>query len=137
MATEQSSARRSTKQRAAVREVLAGAESFLTAQEIHDKLRASGSSVGLTTVYRTLQLMSTSDEIDVLQVEGEARYRRCSDSHHHHLVCRTCKRSVEIESEGVEDWANKVAKRHGFTAASHVVEIFGLCSTCGKVSSPS
>ena len=125
-----STSRRSTRQRAAVKEVLDGAESFLTAQEIHDALRISGSSVGLTTVYRTLQLLSEGDEVDILHVEGEAMYRRCSPSHHHHLVCRSCKRSVEIESDGVEEWAHGVAQRHGFSSSTHVVEIFGLCSDC-------
>ena len=123
--------RRSTRQRAAVNEVLADAESFMTAQEIHEQLRDGGSGVGLTTVYRTLQLLAEADEVDILHVEGEAMYRRCSGSHHHHLVCRSCKRSVEIESDGVEEWASTVAARHGFSSTSHVMEIFGLCSNCG------
>jgi Fur family transcriptional regulator, ferric uptake regulator len=130
MTVERAPARRSTRQRAAVKEVLAAADTFLTAQEIHAHLRTRGSSIGLTTVYRTLQLLAETDEVDVLQVEGEALYRRCSDSHHHHLVCRSCKVSVEIGSEGVEEWAHAVAARHGFSSASHVVEIFGLCSSC-------
>jgi Fur family ferric uptake transcriptional regulator len=113
-----------------VKEVLDRSESFRTAQQIHDELRASGSKVGLTTVYRTLQLLAEGDEVDILHVEGEAMYRRCSGSHHHHLVCRDCKRSVEIESDEVERWANTVARRHGFSSASHVVEVFGLCSSC-------
>ena len=131
MMERHTAARRSTRQRAAVKEVLAGADTFLTAQQIHDRLRNGGASVGLTTVYRTLQLLSESDEVDILHVEGEALYRRCSGSHHHHLVCRSCRRTVEIESDGVEDWAHAIAARHGFTSASHVVEIFGLCSSCG------
>ena len=122
--------RRATRQRAAVRGILSDSDSFLTAQEIHERLRSTGSGVGLTTVYRTLQLMSEEDEVDILHVEGEAMYRRCSGSHHHHLVCRSCKRSVEIESQDVERWANAVARRHGFSSASHLVEVFGLCSAC-------
>jgi Fur family transcriptional regulator, ferric uptake regulator len=124
-------ARRSTKQRAAVKEVLDRSDSFLTAQQIHDELRSAGSKVGLTTVYRTLQLLSEADEVDILHVENEAMYRCCSGSHHHHLVCRVCRRSVEIESDEVERWARAVARRHGFRSASHVVEVFGLCASCG------
>jgi Fur family ferric uptake transcriptional regulator len=103
----------------------------MTAQEIYDRLRNGGSGVGLTTVYRTLQLLSEADEVDILHVEGEAMYRRCSGSHHHHLVCRSCKRSVEIGSDGVERWARSVAATHGFSSTSHVMEIFGICSACG------
>jgi Fur family ferric uptake transcriptional regulator len=123
---------RSTRQRAAVKQVLADADSFLTAQEIHDELRAGGVGIGLTTVYRALQLLARTDEVDVLHVQGEALYRRCSGSHHHHLICRSCKRSVEIESDDVERWAHAVARRHGFSSASHIVEVFGVCESCGE-----
>jgi Fur family transcriptional regulator, ferric uptake regulator len=130
--TTESSRRRSTKQRAAVVEVLRRANTFMSAQEIHDELRSSGSGIGLTTVYRTLQLLAEMDDVDILHVGGEAIYRRCSDSHHHHLVCRDCKRSVEIESDDVERWANSVARKHNFTAASHVMEVFGVCANCSS-----
>lgn len=123
-------ARRATKQRAAVRDVLMTSESFLTAQEIFERLRGGGSNIGLTTVYRTLQLLAEAEEVDLLNVKGEAMYRRCSSNHHHHLVCRSCKRSVEVESDDIERWATTVARRHGFTSTSHVVEVFGVCASC-------
>jgi Fur family ferric uptake transcriptional regulator len=85
----------------------------------------------LSTVYRTLQALAESDEVDVLRAEdGEARYRRCSGTHHHHLVCRQCGRAVEVEGPTVERWASAVADEHGFADVSHTLEIFGLCPTC-------
>ena len=60
---------------------------------------------------------------------GEAVYRRCATAdHHHHLVCRRCGRTVEIEGPAVETWAQRVADAHGFSDLSHTAEIFGLCS---------
>lgn len=122
---------RRTRQRAAVEEILAGQEEFRTAQQIHDDLRHRGVSVGLTTVYRTLQAMADADEVDVIRSsEGEASYRRCSDGHHHHLVCRSCGRTVEISGPAVEKWARATATEHGFREVSHDLEIFGTCSDC-------
>jgi Fur family transcriptional regulator, ferric uptake regulator len=122
---------RSTRQRAAVATVLDSLEEFRTAQEIHAQLRAAGEAVGLTTVYRTLQAMADSQEVDVLRTaDGETAYRRCSKGHHHHLVCRQCARTVEVEGPAVERWADKVAAEHGYTDVSHTLEIFGLCADC-------
>ena len=122
---------RSTRQRAAVASVLEGQTEFRTAQEIHQALRASGAAVGLTTVYRTLQALADSEEVDVLRnADGENAYRRCSKGHHHHLVCRSCGRTVEVEGPAVERWADKIADEHGFTDVAHTLEIFGTCSNC-------
>ncbi|MEU9691695.1 Fur family transcriptional regulator [Amycolatopsis japonica] len=121
--------RRSTKQRAAVVELLKEIDDFRSAQELHDELRKRGDGIGLTTVYRTLQSLSEAGEIDVLRTDtGEAIYRRCSSHHHHHLVCRLCGSTVEVEGPAVERWAEKIASEHGFSEISHTVEIVGTCS---------
>jgi Fur family ferric uptake transcriptional regulator len=70
--------------------------------------------------------------VDVLRTEdGEAIYRRCSDTHHHHLVCRGCGRTVEVEGPAVERWTRAIAAEHGFSDVSHNLEIFGTCPDCG------
>ena len=61
---------------------------------------------------------------------GESVYRRCSDDHHHHLVCRACGSTVEIQGGDVEAWAAEVARDHGFSDVSHTIEIFGICGAC-------
>jgi Fur family transcriptional regulator, ferric uptake regulator len=122
---------RPTRQRRAVASALQSVEDFRSAQEIHDLLRRGGENVGLSTVYRTLQALADGGEVDMLRTEdGEAVYRRCSATHHHHLVCRTCGRTVEVEGPAVERWADAVAARHGFTDVSHTFEIFGTCPDC-------
>ncbi len=122
---------RSTRQRAAIAEELSASDDFLSAQELHDHLKARGESIGLTTVYRNLQALSETGQIDVLwDGSGEMRYRHCSSGHHHHLVCRSCGRTVEVQAEPVEKWAASVAAEHGFTDINHTVEVFGTCTDC-------
>jgi Fur family transcriptional regulator, ferric uptake regulator len=122
---------RPTRQRRAVAACLARFDDFRSAQEIHELLRGGGENVGLSTVYRTLQALAEADEVDVLRAEdGETRYRRCSGSHHHHLVCRRCGLTVEVEGPAVERWATSVAAEHGFADLSHTLEVFGLCPAC-------
>jgi Fur family transcriptional regulator, ferric uptake regulator len=123
---------RSTRQRTAVSALLEETDDFMSAQQLHDRLKHRGDSVGLTTVYRTLQSLADSGAVDVVRTDdGEAVYRRCSTgSHHHHLVCRSCGRTVEVEGPAVETWANRVAADYGFTNVAHTLEIFGTCSDC-------
>jgi Fur family ferric uptake transcriptional regulator len=122
---------RPTRQRLAVLDALASVDDFRSAQEVHEILASSGSSVGLATVYRTLQLYADQGDVDVLRREdGEAIYRRCSETHHHHLVCRTCGATVEVEGPAVERWTTAMAAEHGYTAVSHTLDIFGTCAAC-------
>jgi Fur family ferric uptake transcriptional regulator len=122
---------RSTKQRAAVAAILTTISDFRSAQEIYGLLQDTGESIGLSTVYRTLQGMQSSGEVDVvLRADGESMYRRCTDGHHHHLVCRDCGHTEEVEGHAVEDWADSVASKFGFTDVDHTLEIMGLCKTC-------
>jgi Fur family ferric uptake transcriptional regulator len=127
---------RTTRQRTAVADVLARVDGFRSAQDLHDLLRHEGASIGLTTVYRHLQALSDAGQVDVLRTDdGEAVYRRCpTESHHHHLVCRDCGRSVEIEGPEVETWAAAIAAEHGFSEVTHTVEVFGTCGACTRKS---
>lgn len=128
------SARKPTRQQRAVAERLDGCGEFCSAQDLHAKLRADGETIGLATVYRTLQALAGDGTVDVLRTDdGEAIYRSCATSkHHHHLVCRNCGHTVEVEGPTVEQWADSVAAHHGFTEATHQIEIFGLCAQCSR-----
>lgn len=125
--------RRPTRQQAAVAAALQDVQDFTSAQDLHARLRTSGDPVGLATVYRTLTSMVETGEVDVLRTdEGEAVYRMCSTGHHHHLVCRECGRTVEIEGPAVERWTDQVAAEHGFRDVAHTLEIFGTCAECSR-----
>ena len=125
---------RNTQQRAAVVQALKQTGGFRSAQQLHEEVLAGGDSVGLATIYRNLRTMAAAGELDVLHPPGgEAIYRLCElQQHHHHLVCRSCGKTVEIDSPDVEEWARAMAKRHRFRSVVHTAELFGYCSGCPK-----
>ena len=124
---------RLTRQQVAIRDLLGQTDEFRSAQELHHRLQGQGDRIGLATVYRALGRMADNGDIDVLVgPEGEALYRRCSSGHHHHLVCRRCGATVEVEGPAVESWTRTVAAAEGFTDVSHTLEIFGLCARCSQ-----
>jgi Fur family ferric uptake transcriptional regulator len=118
-----------------VHQALEELDGFASAQDIFERLRPRRDRVGLSTVYRTLQQLADAAEVDVLRSDdGEALYRRCSAGHHHHLVCRSCGRTVEVAGPAVEQWAERVAAEHGFSNVSHTLEVFGVCPECERAS---
>lgn len=132
-AAPQTSMQRMTKQRAAILELLRNQSAFMSAQDLHEILRASGSRIGLATVYRNLQALAESKALDVIRNEetDTQLYRYCAeDEHHHHLVCRCCGKTVDIKLEGFEQWAEEVAADNGFTRVSHSLELYGQCDRC-------
>src|SRR4029079_10419482 len=117
----------SPRQRAAIFALLENLDDFRSAQELHDELRKRGEGIGLTTVYRTLQSMATAGQVDPLRTDtGESVYRLCSEHHHHHLVCRICGATVEVDGGAAEVWADQMAAGPGVTDVSDPREILGV-----------
>ena len=123
----------STHRRQAISAALQAQPTFVSAQQLYAELRNAGERVGLATVYRHLQALAEAGQVDVLRTdEGEAVYRRCATGrHHHHLVCRSCGRTVEVADRAVERWADRIADEHGVRDVRHTVEVVGTCSACG------
>jgi len=112
---------RATPRRLEVLEELAQERDDVTAQQLWSRLRERDSHTGLATVYRTLSLLSEKGVVDVLSHHGgEQCYR----------LCEKCHRVVEVQECGLDDWVSAAAKRHGFVATDHRVEIVGLCADC-------
>ncbi|SDR91407.1 Fur family transcriptional regulator [Microlunatus soli] len=126
-----STRRRNTAQRALIEAALVEAKDFVSAQDLHARLRADGNPVGLATVYRNLNDLVSSGAADTIQMNGtEQLFRHCGDEHHHHLVCVDCGRTIEIAEH--DDWVESVARRKRFTLISHTIEIFGRCPDCRR-----
>jgi Fur family ferric uptake transcriptional regulator len=125
---------RKTLQRDSIARVLRASERFRTAQEIHAQMMLDGEPVGLTTIYRHLQLFVDEGVVHTVQLDDrQTAYRWCGHSaHHHHLVCRNCGVSRELADEEFEARAAVVAEGQGFTELSHNFEVFGLCPTCQR-----
>lgn len=120
-----------TRPRAAVAATLADCSDFVTAQQLHATLQSRGHQVSLATVYRSLQALASDGTVDVVPAgDGASLYRRCSSEHHHHLICRGCRRTIEVDSAAVEQWATAIAATHQFTNPTHTLEILGTCTDC-------
>ena len=122
---------RPTRQRVRVLAELMGEQDDVTAQELHDRLRSGGEKLGLATVYRTLGLLAEAGVVDVLSHRpGELCYRRCGQGHHHHLVCSSCHRVVELADCELDPWLERISRAHGFVTTGHRLEVSGLCGAC-------
>jgi len=104
----------------------------MTAEELYRQLKSRRQKAGAATVYRTLKLLTQCGLArEVRFREGvslfEPDFKR---SHHDHLVCTSCGRTVEFLNETIERLQGKIAKNHGFVITSHRMNLFGLCRPC-------
>lgn len=108
----------------------------LSAQEVHERARGECAELGLSTVYRTLVSLADSGLIDAIgQHEGEATYRLCSGRHHHHLVCRECRRVIELSRCDLSPIEAEIARDHDFDVDGHSLTFHGVCAGCRAASS--
>lgn len=122
---------RPTRQRVRVLDELMSEQDDVTAQQLHDRLRSRGEKLGLATVYRTLGLLAEAGVIDALSHRpGELCYRLCGPGHHHHLVCSSCHRVVELADCELDPWLERISQAHGFVTTGHRLEVSGLCAAC-------
>lgn len=126
----QRSGLRRTPQRVAVLHALQGGRA-LSAHEVHEYARTECAELGLSTVYRTLVSLADAGLIDTIgQHEGEATYRLCSGEHHHHLVCRDCRRVVELSRCDLSPIEAEISREHDFDVDGHSLTFHGLCGAC-------
>ena len=122
---------RAARQRAAVAAALAGMDGFRSAQDVHTRMRAAGSGVSLSTVYRAVRALTEDGALDsLLTAGGETLYRRCSTRPHSHLVCSACGWTVELDGPDLDGWTAHVATEHGFGGVRRTVELVGVCDAC-------
>jgi Fur family ferric uptake transcriptional regulator len=119
--------------RDAVVELLAVQECCLTAQEIFDELRASGRAVGIASVYRALDLLTSMSLVHRLEMgPNGARYEPANvgGEHHHHVVCSACGKVTPFEDAGLEDALERIASTVGYEVEGHDVVLRGSCPEC-------
>lgn len=104
---------------------------FRTAQQLHAELRRRGEGIGMTTVYRTLQSLAETGEVDVLRTDsGEAIYRFARAATTITWSAATAAAPSKSKPRTVERWADRIASTHGFSQTSHTAELFGQCPDC-------
>lgn len=119
--------------RNAVVELLDQQTCALTAQEIDDRLRASGRAVGRASVYRILEMLTEMRLVQRIDVgQGVARYERHEPDgdHHHHLVCDSCGQISPFEDPRLEHVIAEVSRRLSFAVDDHEVVLHGECRNC-------
>ncbi len=124
---------KNTAQRARIVEIFMGTTGHLSTEEIYDIVRSVDSSVGQSTVYRTMKLLCESGLAHEVHLgDGVVRYEPHQEEHHDHLVCEKCGKTVEILSKKMEKMQESIAKKHGFTPTTHTMCLYGICSECRK-----
>ncbi len=119
--------------RRAVIELLAAQDCCLTAQEIFDRLRASGRRVGIASVYRVLELLTSEGLVQRIDLgAGSARYEpiHTGGGHHHHLVCDRCGKVDAFEDLQLEHAIGRLEQTSGYAVAGHDVVLHGACGAC-------
>ncbi len=120
-----------SKSRSRVIEMFFRSGTHVTVEELTRTARRRNRNVGAATVYRTLKLLARlgyATEHDF--GEGVRRYESNLSPHHDHLVCRKCGGVSEFEEQGIETLQAEVARRHGFVATAHRLDIYGYCRRC-------
>lgn len=130
-----------TASRQAVMEVLTHTSKHLSAEEIYREVSKIYPRAGLSTVYRTLEMLVALGLVCKFDFgDGRARYELSAgpkeDNHHHHLVCTSCGKVVDYtdfiddEVELLRRTEKGLSKKYNFQIKDHLIQFSGLCDKC-------
>jgi Fur family ferric uptake transcriptional regulator len=106
-------------------------DGHFTAAELVAQARARRLGVGRATVFRTLDVLAELGAVERLDLpSGDHAYVGCEPAHHHHIVCSSCGRTLEIEDAGLRSVVREIGRQTGFRIDDHRLELFGLCPSC-------
>ena len=132
---------RMTSARKAIFDVLSQTRGHLSAEEIYMKVHAFYPSIGLASVYRTLQILVNIGLIFKFDFgDGRARFEVVEGpsgrDHHHHFICNSCGRVIDYSDFIAEEVAflkkveEGLAKKYEFRITNHNIQFYGICNTC-------
>jgi Fur family ferric uptake transcriptional regulator len=131
--TLQEKGHRLTPQRMLVIEALHNADKHISAEEIYEQLHSRYPYANISTVYRTLELMKKLDLVTETDFgEGRVRYHVAEKGHHHHLVCRSCGKVIDLEESALYPLKDTLLQEYGFDAELRHLAISGVCSRCRR-----
>ena len=120
-----------TRPRRAVIKVIAAARAALTPGEIHAQAQALYKHTGLVTVYRTVGLLLDCGLVQRVHGPDDCHaYAPVAEGHAHHLVCKSCRSTIEFENCDLDKLVSALQRRTGFTISGHWLELFGYCPKC-------
>jgi len=110
---------------------LSDAQSPLSPLEIYQDLLKKRKKIGLTSIYRTLDLFESLGILFKITNGSGVKYKLCeSENHHHHIICKACGNVVELNFCEISDWSTKVAEFTGYQVVDHQLNFFGFCKDC-------
>jgi Fur family ferric uptake transcriptional regulator len=123
--------RRLTKARRAVLEIIAHSDRHMTPADVYGKAKAKYPHIGLTTVYRTLDLLVELGYIQRIHLSaGCHSYASAAQTHGHHLVCSSCGRAEEFADCDLDPLMHTLQAKTGYAIDVHMLELMGLCPDC-------
>lgn len=122
---------KNTKQRYAILSLIKSAVEPITAEEIFLHLANESKNINLSTVYRTLHVLTSKNVLlKILRGDGTAAYELNDLSHNHYITCCKCNSSVLIESCPVKELSEDVSRKTGFKVTGHILQLTGICTNC-------
>ena len=119
-----------TKPRLAVLQVLQENDKGLNPKEIHRLGKEIYPSIGLVSVYRTLDLLTELRLVTRVHSEHQCHSYASALSNRHYVICNTCYRVFDFPCQGLDELINRVQEETGFTVTEHLLELNGLCPDC-------
>ncbi|KPK97906.1 MAG: ferric uptake regulation protein [Omnitrophica WOR_2 bacterium SM23_72] len=134
---------RITSGREAILDVLSKSDKHLSAEDIYMKVHSKCPSIGLTTIYRTLEVLASLGLVFKFDFgDRRARYELAQGPkgarHHHHLICTSCGRVIDYtdfideEIELLNQTEKGLTKKYDFKITNHLIQFYGLCNACAK-----
>jgi len=125
--------RKLTRPRQAVLDILTQVNQHLTPSQVYRKAKLKYPRLGLTTVYRTLDLLVELGYLQRVHLEaGCHSYAIAESAHGHHLVCSTCGRSEVFSECEIDSMVKTMQTKTGYRIDQHMLELMGLCPSCQK-----
>ncbi len=123
---------RRTGQRDLILEIFLSTEEHLTSEDLYALVHKRDPSVGLTTVYRTLKLLTEAGLAREVRFGDNRTYyeHHYNHEHHDHMICTHCGKVIEFFSPAIEDLQDQMASKFGFKPTHHSLRMWGVCSTC-------
>lgn len=116
---------RLTSERESLLDVFASSSSMLTPSQLYELAENHNIKIGLTTVYRLLEVLTKVGVATPFLLDGSIFYAFCGCEHHHHFVCLSCHRVMDIH-----DCCPSFKVPENFRVSSHRSDLFGTCSNC-------
>jgi len=117
--------------RVLIYEELSDAKNPLSPQELYQGILKKKKRIGLTSIYRSLDLFESLGIVFKIINESNARYKLCElEAHHHHIVCKTCGHVAELNFCDISDWSKKVMESTGYEVTDHQLNFYGYCQAC-------